>query len=94
MQARAVTKQTFAAPAHSRLHYVCRVSSFHASTSGRGEAWIAKHLCTYADSRLARALIFLVANELGVRHASATIPLRVSLFLFEIPSAAARTSFS
>jgi hypothetical protein len=31
---------------------------------------------------------------MGGRHSSATIPLRVSLFLLEIPSAAARTSFS
>ena len=44
--------------------------------------------------KLIDALIFLVASELGVRHSSATIPLRVSLFLLEIPSAAARTSFS
>jgi hypothetical protein len=67
---------------------------FLRSTPGRSEAWIAKHLCTYADFRLARVLIFWVASELGVRHSSATIPLRVSRFLFEIPSAAARTSFS
>jgi hypothetical protein len=41
-----------------------------------------------------RAWIFWVASELEVRHSSATISLRVSLFLFEIPSAAARTSLS
>src|SRR5258708_6246645 len=35
-----------------------------------------------------------VLLDLAVRHSSATIPLRVSLFLLEIPSAAARTSFS
>jgi hypothetical protein len=49
---------------------------------------------TYADFRLGRASIFLVATELWVRHSCATIPLRVSLFLLEIPSAAARTNFS
>src|SRR6266566_6200731 len=78
----------------SRLHCACPAFSAPAATSGRCEAWIARYPYTYADSRLARALIFSAASELGVRHSSATIPLRVSLFLFEMPSAAARTSFS
>ena len=47
-----------------------------------------------ADFRLGRASIFSAVIELWVRHSSATIPLRVSLFLLEMPSAAARTSFS
>src|SRR5947208_12286183 len=78
----------------SRLHYACPAFSGPASTSGRCEAWIARYPYTYADPRLARALIFSAATELGVHHSSTTIPLRVSLFLLEIPSAAARTSFS
>jgi hypothetical protein len=41
-----------------------------------------------------RAEIFSAVIELRVHHSSVTIPLRVSLFLLEIPSAAARTSFS
>src|SRR5437868_10719871 len=78
----------------SRLHCACPAFSVPASTSGRCEAWIARYPYTYADSRLVRALIFSAASELGVRHSSATIPLRVSLFLFEMPSAATPTSFS
>jgi hypothetical protein len=53
-----------------------------------------KTLVYVANSRLARALSFSAVIELWARHSSATIPLRVSLFLLEIPSAAARTSFS
>jgi hypothetical protein len=73
---------------------VPRALSVLASIPGQGEAWTAKYPRTLADFRLARPLIFSVAIELRVRHSSATIPWRVSLFLVEIPSAAARTNFS
>jgi hypothetical protein len=64
------------------------------STSARSEASLGKRVHTCADFRLDRALIFSVAVELVVHHSSIIIPLRVSLFLVEIPSAAARNSFS
>jgi hypothetical protein len=65
---------------------VLRALSVLASIPGQGEAWTAKYPRTYADSRLARASIFSAVIELRVRHSSATIPLRVSLFLSEILS--------
>src|SRR5260370_28082091 len=82
------------ASGHPRLSRRCPVFSAPDSTSARSEASLGKRVHTCADFRLDRALIFSVAVELVVHHSSIIIPLRVSLFLVEIPSAAARNSFS
>src|SRR6202790_5185925 len=82
--------------AHGHFHrpHICYWFHVVASTSARDEASTGEHLCTYGDCRLCRVLTFSVAIELVVRHSSASISRRVSLFLFEISFAAARTSFS
>src|ERR1700682_4853172 len=82
--------------AHGQFHcpHICYEFHVVASTSARDEASSGEHLCTYGDCRLGRVLTFSVAIELAVRHSSAIISRRVSLFLFEISFAAARTSFS
>src|SRR5713226_7775019 len=82
--------------AHGHLHrpHICYAFHVVASTSARDEASSREHLCTYGDCRLGRVLTFSVAIELVVRHSSAIISRRVSLFLFENSFAAARTSFS
>src|SRR6266853_3972005 len=82
--------------AHGHFHrpHICYAFHVVASTSARDEASTGEHLCSYGDCRLGRVLTFSVAIALVVRHSSASISRRVSLFLFEISFAAARTSFS
>src|ERR1700719_2583228 len=79
--------------AHGHLHrpHICYAFHVVAPTSARDEASTGEHLCTYGDCRLGRVLTFSVSIALVVRHSSASISRRVSLFLFEISFGAART---